>query len=121
MTAPTLPGARDRVVVPGYPGEFEVVGPPQDMAHGPFWLGPLDMPTPYEVGLKAYSQSTTVEDGYGNSVTAWGDPVPLPVCGWQSPGSGDGSEPNMQGHDRVIEELELLLPGYRILLKKVEG
>lgn len=80
-----IPGAQDRVILDGQ--EYEVMGEPMDMSHGPFWSGPIPMPTPYEVGLRAHSDSTTVEDGYGNLIQSWGDPEPLKVCGWQAAGS----------------------------------
>lgn len=119
MTAPSIPNARDRVVIDDK--EYEVFGEPRDMCHGPFWMGAIPMPTPYTVGLRAHSWSTTVEDDYGNEIQSWSDPVPLDVCGWESPGPTQGDEPGLQGHDRVVADLELLLPGWVIRLKRVEG
>jgi hypothetical protein len=101
--------------------EFEVVGEPEDYSHSPFGA-PIAMPTPFEVGVRRHSADTS-EDEYGNPVESWGLPEPLRVCGWSSPASGGryGAEPKLAGHDRVVVDGELLIPGYVVNLRRVEG
>ena len=46
-------------------------------------------------------------DPFGNPVEAWGAPVAQKAIGWNPPASGD---PKLAGHDRVVVDLELMVP-----------
>lgn len=114
-----LPAAHDRVILDGL--EYEVVGEPEDYAHSPFGA-PIAMPTPFEVGVKRHSADTS-EDEYGNPTETWTEPESLAVCGWSSSAQGGryGAEPKLAGHDRVVVDIELLVPGYVVNLRRAEG
>ncbi len=118
MTTPTVfPQPKDRIVIPGYSGQFEVMGMAEDMCHSPFWAGPIEMPTPYVVGLIVHANMTHTDDGYGNQIESWAEPVDFPVCGWQT----STKETHEQGRDKSLIDLELLVPGYVINLMQVSG
>lgn len=70
----------------------------------------MTFPTPYTVGVHAYS-STSV-GGYGRDVPTWTPPkdepgTPQAIHGWASPSS---TEPKLAGHDRVEVQIEMYVP-----------
>ena len=64
-----------------------------------------EFPLRFTVGHRAYSAGA--EDDYGNESAGWGAPIVKPVYGWGAP---QGSEPKIAGHERVVVEVELLVP-----------
>ena len=64
-----------------------------------------EFPLLFTVGHCAYSAGT--EDDWGNIAAEWGNPVVKAVYGWGAP---QGSEPKTAGHERVVVEVELLVP-----------
>lgn len=113
-------GPHDLVDIPGE-GQFEVIGRPEDYSHGPFGM-PGPFPTPFKVGVHTYSSTTT--DDYGREVKVYTPAkdqpgTPVAVHGWSN---AINTEPKIAGHDRVIVDMELLVPvGLVVNLRRVEG
>lgn len=105
---------RDRMVVEGV--EFEVVGESERYDRSPF--GSIEkFPTPFTVGHRAHSMSG--RDSHGNPVSSWSAPIPREVHGWAAPSS---LEPKLSGHDRVVVDIELFAPEWRVInLRRVSG
>ncbi len=74
----------------------------------------MTFPTPYVVGLHAYSSGG--KDARGNDIAIYTPPKTVPgteltVYGLAPAGrERGGAEPKLAGHDRVIVDLELLAP-----------
>jgi hypothetical protein len=64
-----------------------------------------DFPLLFSVGHRAYSAAEI--DAHGNAVPSWSEPVQKSVYGWGAP---DTSEPKVAGYERVVVEVELLVP-----------
>lgn len=62
-------------------------------------------PTPWTVGVATFAGA--VDDGFGNVVPAWADPVETAVYGW-APAST--SEPDIAGRSQVAWDLDLYAP-----------
>lgn len=67
-------------------------------------------PTPWSVGVHTFSDGGT--DAHGNPIVTYTPPLsepgtPVPVYGWFVPSS---TEPVLAGHDRVIVDVQLLVP-----------
>lgn len=118
-------GPHDLIDIPGE-GQFEVIGHPEDYTHSP-WGGPFapivgPFPTPFEVGVHTYSSTTT--DDYGREIEVYTPAkdqpgTPVAVHGWSN---AINTEPKLAGHDRVIIDMELLVPvGLVVNLRRVEG
>lgn len=65
-----------------------------------------EFPLLFTVGQRVWS-ATGQDDDHGNAVAGWADPVEKRVYGWGAPG---GAEPKLAGHDRVVVQVELLVP-----------
>lgn len=68
------------------------------------------IPTPYTV--EHYTRTTGATDAHGNPIIGWSPALDEPgtvlrVAGWSVPGS---TEPAVAGHDRVVVDVELLVP-----------
>lgn len=112
MTWPVSP--RDRMILDGV--EYEVVGSPERHDQSPF--GPMSaFPLLFTVGHRSYTGGG--DDGYGDPVDSWSDPVERRVHGWSTPRT---SEPKLAGHDRDVVDVELLVPDCRVVnLRAVNG
>jgi len=62
-------------------------------------------PTPWLVGVATFAGA--VDDGFGNVVPAWADPVEAPVYGWAPASTG---EPGAVGRSEVTWDLDLYAP-----------
>lgn len=62
-------------------------------------------PLMFTVGVCAFQEGDL--DAHGNPVKSWSDPVSVRVYGWGPPQS---VEPKLAGHDRVVVDLEVLVP-----------
>lgn len=65
-----------------------------------------EFPLMFTVGHRVWSTSGE-DDAHGNPVAGWSDPVDKRVYGWGAPNS---AEPKLAGHNRVVVEVELLVP-----------
>lgn len=65
----------------------------------------MSFPLLFTVGHKAFDPTAT--DDFGNPIKAWAAPVTKQVYGWGAP---QGDEPKLAGHDRVVVQVELLVP-----------
>lgn len=114
-------GPHDLIDIPGL-GQFEVVGYPEDYSNGP-WPFVITIPAPHAVGVHSYVPGGA-KDAYGREVPAWTpalntDGVSVAAHGWANP---KNDEPKMVGHDRVVIDLELYLPGCVVVnLRRAEG
>lgn len=66
----------------------------------------MRLPTPYVIEHLAHVPGGL--DAHGNPVSAWAEPVPLPVHGW-SPPSQD-TEPGQANRDLVVRDLDVYAP-----------
>jgi hypothetical protein len=68
------------------------------------------IPTPHTV--QHYTRTDGTADAHGNPVVQWSPPITGPgttraVVGWSGAGT---SEPALAGHDRVVVDVQLLVP-----------
>ncbi|GAA2071677.1 hypothetical protein [Williamsia deligens] len=65
-----------------------------------------EFPLAHTVGHRRYDAEAGTDD-WGNVTDFWFPAVSKPVYGWGAP---MGSEPKVAGHDRVVVEVEVLVP-----------
>ena len=65
----------------------------------------MSFPLLFTVGVCTFSKTGT--NGWDEDTEGWSDPVSTPVYGWGAPGS---REPKLAGDDRIVVDVELLVP-----------